>query len=617
MSKKTKQEKHQERLEEKEKHDLEQAEQEAHLYDDEFVVAPKGMSRRRFLFTLGVTIFVVLAFVVPGAIMGSFGSANPGDRVYVTWTRPGQPEMSMTVRDFQTNKQSHSRLLSSFSRQNSSAADQEVAAYLLEDSLALEAGIVVTDRDLRNFLRDQLRFENAGQLRSLAQNFRMTVKQYEEEMRRWLRVRRYRNILTQGLQFADPTEVESQWKSKFREYKFAYVEAVAEDFDEEARAIVPNDEELQAWFDALPQFQKNSFMTERKMVAEFVVVKLDGTPGPATLLEKFPMKEGEDLELVAKNYWDLVSLTHFQKPAPEDLEEGEDPGDLTIPYEEVKDICAIEAPTYNAMYSWLQEMSRMVSDPEQEFDFATEAAAVGLTLQSDGVARTQEEWTELEEIGSVRLAGMLRFAPAGNLLSTVVANDGTFVIGRCASVEDAQIPEFADMREEVVDLWVETKRADVALLKLKEIYTSFLEDPENPPIIGGPDVENGAFDAALTLAGLTAVEREWRDRVQPPPGGIADASPIDLYLSRNEGPYVLVDGQVSEPGLEHTRERAFMVRMLGSRDPELVTMEPGYVRQIENTLVQKTATEFAAQAFGFEAYSEKYNLKLHPAEPAE
>ena len=113
MSKKTKQQKHQEHLDEKVKHELERQEHEAHLHDDDFVVAPKGMSRRKFIFTLAITVILVLAFVIPGAIMGSMGGSNPGEREYVTWNHPTLGQTTINVRDFQVQKQNYNRLLSS------------------------------------------------------------------------------------------------------------------------------------------------------------------------------------------------------------------------------------------------------------------------------------------------------------------------------------------------------------------------------------------------------------------------------------------------------------------------------------------------------------------------
>ncbi len=613
MSKKTKQQKHLERLAEKEKHHVEHLEAEAHAHDDEFVVAPKGMSRRRFLFTLGITIFVVLAFVVPGAIMSSLGGGSAADREYVSWQRPGQDPVSLSVRDFQTEKQAYNRLVSSITRQSTTLSDEDMAAILLEDELAKGAGIVITDGDLRKFLGDQLGF-TLEVLQSVARQNRMTPVQFEDEMRRFLRVRRYRNLLTQGMQFPDPAEVEKQWKDQFREYKFVFVEAKSEDFNDAAAALVPSDEELQTWFNALPEFQRNNFMTPRRMSAEFAIVQIDDAP--AALLEAFTLDENVDLDLIHRNYYDLVSPTRFQRPAPEDNgDEDSEPADLTIPYEEVTEACAAEAPIYNALHEWVSTMAPIANDPAQELDFAAAAAEYGATYLSDGVLRSQEEWEAFDTYGSVRLGNMLRFSAKGNLLSSVLVGKGFMMIGRCTAIENPKIPALADMRDDVVEAWVETKRADLALEKLTSVFESFLATPEDAPTLGGVDVEDQAFTDAVTGAGFVATEREWRDRIQPPPGGFADAAPIELFLRQNPVSYILSDGQVSEPALDGQRKHAYMIRMVGSRAPELVAMKPAYVENIGNNLINKTATDFAKGAFGFEAYAAKFNLELHPDEP--
>lgn len=618
MSKKTKQQKHQERMASKEQHATQVAEA-AHEHDDDMIVAPKGMSRRRFLFTLGITIFVVLAFVIPSALMSTLGGgAGDGTREYVTWTRPDGTRGSLSVRDFLTRKQAYNRLLSGIFGQRQSITDEDAAAYLLDDELSANAGVVVTDKDLRTFLADQLQFDSTT-FDNFARSNRMTVAELQTEIRRWLRVQRYRTFLLQGVRLPDTERIESQWKDQFREYKFDYVRANAEDFEDAARAAVPDDTALQAWFDALPQFQKNNFLTERKMAAEFVTIALGGLDQAAKLRESFPPAENLDEEVASRTYYDLVKATRFQKPAPEEEEgdeEAEDktPEDLTIPYEEVEALCKAEMPTYNALRDWMQSIAIKANDPAQEFDFKAEAEIVGLTVNSDGVARTQAEWEEAETVGNNRIANMLRFSGEGALLPAITATENALIVGRCTAIENPAMPEFADMREDVVDAWVETARGDQALEKLNELFLSFLENPEDKPAIGGIDVEDQAFTDAVTAAGLEVVSREWRDREQPPPGGFADAEPIELFLRQNPTSYILQDNQIAEPTLAADRKNAFLVRLIGSREPELVKMKPAYIRNIESNLVNTTMSAFTSQAFGFDAYAARYDLELHPLE---
>jgi hypothetical protein len=191
------------------------------------------------------------------------------------------------------------------------------------------------------------------------------------------------------------------------------------------------------------------------------------------------------------------------------------------------------------------------------------------------------------------------------------------VVGRTTKVENPRMPEFAEMREDVVDAWVETSRADIALEKLNELYESFLGEGEEKPLIGGIAVEEEAFRAAVTAAGLELSTRDWRDKEQPPPGGFADAEPVELYLRQNSTVFILSDGEVAEPSLDGGRKNAFLMRLVGSRDPELVEMKPAYVRNIESTVANSTMTSFSEQAFSFDAYEERYNLALNPMEPVE
>ena len=92
MSKKTKQQKHHEHVaEKKQAHEVHEAEV-AHAHDDDLIVAPKGMSRGKFIAVMALTIFVLVAFMITGPMLAALGGGGAGDRIYMTWTHASGPQ---------------------------------------------------------------------------------------------------------------------------------------------------------------------------------------------------------------------------------------------------------------------------------------------------------------------------------------------------------------------------------------------------------------------------------------------------------------------------------------------------------------------------------------------
>ena len=587
-----------------------------HAQDDDLIVVPKGTSRRQFYFILGLTIFVLVAFMVTGPMLQTLSGQGRGGEVYMSWEHPGG-KIEMTALDFTTEKQQYNRLVSSIF-QRRGVTDEETATFLVQERLAKDAGIQVTDRDLAVFLRDTLQVQDDATINNFAQAYGLEGQEFVELLRRWMRVRRHETFLGSALEFADPAEVEKQWNDQFREYKFDFVEVDPANFDDEARANPPEDAALQTWFDALPQFQKNPFMSDPKAAGEFALFYF-GTDTPATLLEKYPLPLDSDIEQMARNYYDIVFQSRFPREeeetdtTDENAEESDDEEeeDLFLPFEEVKAACLDEAPVYYAMRDWLTAIQAIANDPEQELDFAAEVTGVGLVFEDDPTLRTQTEWEELDSFGGRRLSNMMRFAQPNNLLPTVMVEKNAILVGRATTVVPAEIPELSEIKEDVLTAWAEQQRGQIALDKVKAVYDSFLENPDEAPLLGGIDVEDEAFRQKVTEAGFEVSLRDWRDRVTEPDGGWIDAPGIETFLRSNASAYILSDGQVMEPALNQTKDTVFMVRMVGGRDPENVTMKPGDIANIERTVANAGRVDFSSQAFGFDALADRYDLQLY------
>ena len=74
---------------------------------------------------------------------------------------------------------------------------------------------------------------------------------YENTLRRVLRVIRYQNLLGSVIGHADPADIETTWMERHEEYSFDVASVAVSNFEEAARGEVVADEELSKELDGL------------------------------------------------------------------------------------------------------------------------------------------------------------------------------------------------------------------------------------------------------------------------------------------------------------------------------------------------------------------------------
>lgn len=605
------------------------------VLSEEFLVAPKSVSRTRYALMIGLVIFLLIIFIVPGAMMNCAGGSQQQstDEVAMRWRMPDGEEVVVTPYDFAQSTRLFAevfRLDRTFiginfglmSPQDMTA--ETVASLMLLDELAKRAGVIISDDELRR------------QIKPIADGFRSAGKDYPSEMRRYggapafeqtmrrvLRCLRYLVILGDVTALPDPTLVEEGWNEDHRETRYDYASVDAATLHDAVRADAPEREDLIAWFDGLDESRRNIYREpERRRVG--LAVYRDPETTPATgLLEKYPEAEEASAEERAGEYYDRIFFDRFPRPEGEEPAEPEtDESGAIVPppqyltRDEVADQCLVEAPIYFAMDRWLRDLQQRVADGE-EVDFATEAAAMGLSFEAPEAPLTMPELADEPKIGGFQVAGRAFNTPEGDFTTSLVRKPELFGILRVDEVVEPAIPPFDVIYDQVLDEWVADTARERAYEQMKAIYEGFgevtAELDEDAPEGTEPRryraADDEAFRLAVETAGLELKERPFLDRA-----GDASADPMmddpahSFIRSRVEGSRLETE-EVAEIELSEGQDVVYLVRLAEWRAIPLDHMTPAqYGWYMDRTA--STAPYVFRREFSFEYMKAHFGLLL-------
>ncbi len=646
------------------------APKEAKEHDDDLIITPRGTSRFQFLFILGLMIFTLIIFTVGDSLQSSVATGPGGSETGMTWQHPERGEQSLDGRAFLAVK----RELDDFYRVQGSRRvrleDGDVAVFVVTNQLAKDAGIEITDQEVARAI-----LQGAGRLagaepslwsmfplgdaqtyEALRTRAEVSALRFEQTLRDVLRVDRYMTLIAAAASYPDPEDVLAAWKEEHQEHAYDYVELRVEEFRDEAADRVPSSEELEAWYDALPN--KNQLFSEEmrqeRLAAELIGLLVEGPEDAAGLLERFPPPADLEPEELAQRYYDQVRTTRFRRPEPlDELPETEDgtepdPSDrIYATLDEVRDVALREAPIHTALVAWLADISSRAQMGE-ELDLLGEAAELGLFYTSDGLAREHQAWVELEGLGSNQLANAVRaagFQPA-SLSATVSAGPTGLFVARVTDKVPAGPPPMADIEERVVEEWIERHAAELALERLEALYAALAaeagvtlpedwadgDEDEGPPSAEEPDavvvVDEETFARVAEEAGYTVGRRDWMRgfRTEVITFGQGQSfeipvspSPFDPHAERPANAFLNAVGQqrleafeagrVAQPALDGAGEHAFLVRKVGERVPEEIRLPRAEFDAVRAEEAERRRLEFQERYFSAAAYAERYGVE--------
>jgi hypothetical protein len=607
---------------------------------EEVVHVPRWISRWRFVLVLGLMVFVLIIFVVPQQFMDLFRPRAEAPGPHMVWNDPVRGQVEYSPAQWREEMR---KLGGFWTAQGLDArealTDSNVAYLIVADALAQNAGVAVTDQELaRAILQGEpgmfrmQPFLSREIYEASLRRVRVKPADFEESLRRILRVTRYENLLLAAMVVPEPAEIERLWKERHQLHSFDLVSVSVADFGDEADAALPDEAGLAEWYAALenPRVHFADAWIPERVAAELAGYHGGEDSTPAGLLERFPRPEDTDLEALGKAYYDRFAYVRFARPMPT---EPPPPGEEMFlsgayPYEEVSEQALLEARILAATREWLEDLRARLAKGET-VDLASEAAELGLVSIVEAEALAQAEWTKRH---GDELASAVFTAPPSGLAPEVIVGKRGLFIARVLDRQPPSAPPLEAVREQALALWKKEKAAELAKARLGELRAKLAAaaeptDGSEPP----PGGEDGAeptpetpepvkasaeeFAAAATELGLESVQQDYFDPLRAADAPADSLPPAQGFLvSALRGPgyelYTMETGQVSEPLLDAAGETAWLVRKAGQREREEADIRPSEVAELEQAAVAANSGELREKVLSLEVFRERYGLRV-------
>lgn len=581
---------------------------------DEVLHVPETeTSPLRFILMILLVVVLLVIFVVPTAFQ-NLGRGSSDLPPFFSWERPGHGTVSFDDREVSIQAQAMQEALGldfflGFKLGvNANEMDRaKMARLMVLDQLALDAGIRVPDIDLGKHLlsipEQQAMFgqgpkgdEGVAALRAyLARN-----PNAEPNVRRLMRIRRLIDMAAFAAGQASPEGIVEQWEGQHTELAFEYVSLSSADFEAAASLELPDDEALEAWLmglEGVDKFKREDLSSPERRRIELVSYR-EGAD-VSKLLEAYPLPEGTDPQVLAEEYYNKHSYRRFA---------AEDGQILPFTDEAVQAACLAEAPVELAMGQWLNDLKPT----------AAEGADPGLLMASNPLglsylkteSLTREEFKQMPEFENASLLSNAFLTPKGAFSFAVSVEAKGPQILRVAEVEERVLPPFAEIRDKVVELWIQERAPELgreSLEKLLEGFEEFVPE-EADALAQGPDAaprrqaSAEAFEAAISAAGYQSQRRDWLDI-----GGAPGEDPL-----ADEPDHKFLNVSVNLKGLEEDEvalefdsltKRLYLVRCAGRRPVDIQRMSPRDFEQYKQNDLAAVANNLAGrldQKFLFE-----------------
>lgn len=552
-------------------------------HEDDLIVAPGGKSRTRFLMTFLLVIILLTTFSVTGPLLTALSGGDMPGSSFLTWERDGQ-QKSVDAQDFMTEKRKLAPI-SGFlfgATDGRAITDEEAARFLVVDDVAEGAGVRVTDTDVRGFIERSFpggaATTTADQYKQFLRSYRISAKEFEQTVRRALRYVRYQQLLTAALSVPDMAAVEKTWRSQHQEYRLLGASVSLADSMAEARTQAPQGDALKAWFDALPEPEKDTYKTQDAASAELAVAPGgEGMFAGDQLYAKYPLPTDQTEEQLAQKYHQDFGFTRFRRTS---FPAGMAPSleNLVLPFDEVKADALRESKAHHSLSAWLKDMKDREAKGEA-VDFEKEAQALGLTFRRQSDVLTLESWNNLQLPWGSRYAfEPILYATKPGLLDSVSVDAKGLVVSKVLQKNSAAMPPFDQVADRAAEAWSKKKAQELAQAKLSNVRAGFVvKNADGTPGLKA-EADEAAFEAAAKAAGATVVVREWAER----PSGAAKEgeSAFDGWLRSNFTVWTLGEKAVGAAEADREGVMVWLPFVAGVRDPQLARMGPGDIVSI-------------------------------------
>ena len=636
----------------------------------EAIAIPKGQSKFKTILVWSAMIFGCLAFAMTGPMLSTFEGEGGTSDVHLSWTGMDGTPRSLDTREFYTKRREYSFLegilgQNQFTGQTMTVLDQinniygvqpidlkkdeHVARLIVMSDLARDAGVRVTDEDLRGMILSIFPPEIGGYLNWIQGRRGVTPRQFEDTLREVQLVQRFTTYLALGVGSVDHEQLVKNWQVGHIEYSFDYVEATTADFEPEVQGELPETQALNAWLMALPAVEQTKFHSPERLDAEFAYLSLPFAEGAGDLLlAAYPRPEDEEPAAKARDYYNGFLGTRFQRPAKEESEaedettEGEEASDDAaaeeveatpdtpfFSFEEVEALCLVEAPAYYSFADWHLDVQRRMTEGE-EIDLAAECERLGLSFNADGVARSLEDWNELEGdwVGE-GMGNSLRFTQAASFSPSLRVGAGGLVASRVKERFPRALPDFPEIEAEVAAAWIKDAAANRAYYTLEGIRDRIGErNLTEQSEAWKPKTTPEQFATAANNAGshaqkdFTVKRWEFAERnFSITPGEETPA--FEEFLRFNGQYYLEEEGVVLVSKISREKDKVFLVLIGPNRPADVSKMQPQELNMQRSQLEQASITDFLSSTFDFESeasmgfLSENFAYYLNSGEETE
>ena len=576
----------------------------SHNHDDDLIVAPKGSSRLRFFLTLAAVMFVLLIFTVGDQLASTLTGSGEADGPFMVWDHPERGRVELDRPTFLTQKRALSYVKNLFEGRGARVDDTDAALFIILDDLALSSGVRVTDTELAEFIMTS--FGSGERFKQVADSFRISGRELQGHLRRYLRSSRFQNLIRVGA-VATPDDIETLWKERHQEYAFHFVAKPTAQYRTTAESQVPGAEELQDWFHELPLNEQQTYHSEESFRLSVAWVNMDGAFDSTALMAAHPRPEDEDADAQAQAYYNLVSSSRFRRATPLD-----DDGEmdlrtrLYLPFDEVAEQCGKEAPVYFSMVDWRRSLESDAGVVPGDIDLAAAAAELGLSVQAEAAPRTSTGWRTGNEWGGRYVAGRLPVTQSGAFLPGVIVEEGALVVARVDERIPASEPPFDQIRDRVAENWTQKHMQHLALEAVQTMY-DLLDQGAGEGARGqqGPLI---SFEAMLSTsgdAGLGVQEMTWLERSELPETDQGSIHQFGLFARTKPDLYTLEEGELVAPMVDGSGEHVYLVRSQGARDAALSKMEPKEVAGLRGLAGRTAAEGFDERTFNSRSFMQE------------
>lgn len=629
---------------------------------DEPVHVPKGQSRGKFLLILALMIFTLVIYVVPAEFTQMFRSGDPSEESYFAWNHPRDGRQEVNARAFMLESQSMSNLLyflgvisSDFQPYADALADardsmleeEQVGRTIILDRLAQDAGVEITDNELRKVIMEgailQLSrpsrdtknaqyplitipirpISDGALLKQVLASANLSPLDYESGLRQLLRIERYESLVGIVAQ-PKPEAIEAAWKKQHQEYGLDFVAFDVDAARAEAESATADEATLRSWYDGLDSMTKrqkfNAEWVAERAGAELLMWNLADTTEPTKLLERFPSPQGVDPEKVAQDYYNQFANVRFRR-AEEKADGATAAERLYRPFEEVADQARRESRIHAALVAYSLDVQNRIRTGLAGDVLAVEAAELGLSYIRDDSQRTQADWSSYPGVGDATFAASILRAARGDKFIPLYVGPANIAFGRAGAISEAGAPNFEDVAARALEEWRKDQAFTIANRKASDFYNAVRAKSGITEATAPLKVDEAMFLDVATAQGYTVNSAGWVDEAKLTGETLDNPTEIERFKTAlaftGRTAMNVEDSVVALPFTTMTRDRVYVLRKLGKRDPPELKLEPRDYKSLRDQAASERSNEVMDELFGSASLKARFGFSFPAREAAE